>query len=176
MVLGSMLHWRPCMAALIRLVVHACPSPTLLGGCSLLGPLGVIQVTLGRVPALASLWKLVTSVMLPSWWSWCTVSKKGRGAFKSPLTGPLRWVHTSRQFKALALYTSSKEASDGRQVPQPSARGNPRGDAPPAAGPSARDQAQGHRLPVRGALPRRQGQRLPRNLLAISWFADAAGS
>ena len=33
------------MAALTRLVVQAWPSATLLGGCSLFWPLGVIQLT-----------------------------------------------------------------------------------------------------------------------------------
>ena len=42
------------IAALTRLVTHVCPVSTRAGGCSLLGPLGVIQLTAGRVPALAS--------------------------------------------------------------------------------------------------------------------------
>ena len=42
-------HSGPDIAALIRLVVHACPSPISAGGCSLFGWLGVIQLTAGSV-------------------------------------------------------------------------------------------------------------------------------
>ena len=48
-------HSGPCMTALIRLVVHACPSLTRAVGCSLFGPLGVIQLMAGSVPVFASL-------------------------------------------------------------------------------------------------------------------------
>jgi len=37
-------HSGPCMTALIRLVVQACPSLTRAVGCSLFAPLGVIQL------------------------------------------------------------------------------------------------------------------------------------
>ena len=42
------------MAALMIAVVYAWPLCTLAGGCSLSGPDGVIQLTEGRVPVLAS--------------------------------------------------------------------------------------------------------------------------
>lgn len=44
----------PCMTALTRLVTQAWPASSRAGGCSLLGWLGVIHDTEGRVPFLAS--------------------------------------------------------------------------------------------------------------------------
>jgi len=44
-----------CMTALTRLVTQSCPSLISAVGCSLLALLGVIQLTAGKLPALASL-------------------------------------------------------------------------------------------------------------------------